>query len=87
MATGFFKYTRHPNYFGDSAIWLAYWLFAVAHDRRAWCLVGSPIMMYVLLRYVSGAELLDKELVLRKPQYKEYIATVSPFFPLPRKAR
>ena len=87
MASGFFKFTRNPNYFGDSTIWLAYWLFALAHDRLAGLLIGSPFMMYILLRYVSGVELLDKEMVLRKPQYKDYITTVSPFFPWPRKGR
>ena len=65
-------------------IFLAYGLFAIAHDRLACRLLGSPVMMYVLLRYVSGAELLDKEMALRKPQYKVYIASVSPFFPWPR---
>ena len=78
---------RHPNYFGDCVIWVSYWLLAVAHDRLAALLVGAPTMMYILLRYVSGVELLDKEMVSRKPQYKDYVANVSPFFPWPQRTK
>lgn len=85
LQSGFFKYTRHPNYFGDSAVWFSFWFFSVSHDKMALVLIGAPVLMYILLRYVSGAELLDTEIKSRKPKYQEYIVQVSPFFPCPRR--
>lgn len=82
LQTGFFAVSRHPNYFGDAAVHMAFWLAALAHDAQlAAPLFASPLLMFVLLRYVSGVELLDAELAARKPAYARYMATVPPFFP------
>jgi len=86
LEAGFFAVTRHPNYFGDGVMWLAYWTFSVSHtEGLAGLLVGSPVLMYILLRYVSGVEMLDNELRERRPNYKDYMMEVSPFFPCPRR--
>jgi steroid 5-alpha reductase family enzyme len=84
---GVWRYTRHPNYFGDSAQWWAYYLLAAAAQGGFWTFF-SPVIMTLLLLRVSGVVLLEKTLVETKPQYKEYIETTSAFVPwFPRKRR
>ena len=80
---GFWKYTRHPNYFGDATVWWSYALFSIAVGSY-WPIIGSLIMTFFLIK-VSGVALLEKSLVETKPQYKEYIFKTSAFFPLPPK--
>lgn len=77
---GVWHYTRHPNYFGDSAQWFGYYLFALATISGFWTIYSPVIMTYLLLR-VSGVALLEKTLKDTKPQYKEYIENTSPFIP------
>jgi steroid 5-alpha reductase family enzyme len=79
MQTGVWRYTRHPNYFGDAAQWWAYYLIAAA--AGAWWTIFSPIIMTILLVRVSGAALLEKSLKEDKPGYKEYIESTSEFIP------
>lgn len=81
MSQGVWRYTRHPNYFGDSAQWWGYYFIAAA--AGGWWTVFSPALMTALLLRVSGVALLEKTLVETKPQYKEYIETTSAFLPLP----
>lgn len=76
---GVWKYTRHPNYFGDSAQWWAYYLIALA--AGGWWTLFSPIIMTLFLIKVSGVALLEKTLVETKPGYKEYVRTTSAFIP------
>jgi len=79
LQTGFWKYTRHPNYFGDAAVWWAYAIFSVAAGSY-WQIVGS-IVMTVLIIKVSGVSLLERTLKDTKPQYKDYIQKTNSFFP------
>ena len=79
LNTGFWKYTRHPNYFGDSAVWCAYALFCIASGSY-WQIIGSIIMILLIIK-VSGVALLEKTLKDTKPQYKEYINNTNSFFP------
>ncbi len=80
---GVWRYTRHPNYFGDAAQWWAYYLIALA--AGGWWTIFSPILMTTLLVRVSGVALLEKSLDSR-PGYKEYIESTSAFILwLPRK--
>ena len=84
LNTGFWKYTRHPNYFGDSAVWLAYALFSIAAGGY-WQIIGSFVMTFLIIK-VSGVALLEKTLNKSKPQYDEYIQKTSSFFPwIPKK--
>lgn len=76
---GVWRYTRHPNYFGDAAQWWAYYLIAAA--AGGWWTIYSPILMTTLLLRVSGVALLEKTLTVTKPQYKEYVETTSAFVP------
>jgi steroid 5-alpha reductase family enzyme len=86
LTTGLWRYTRHPNYFGDSAVWFGIWIVAASTVAGALTLL-SPIVMTVLLLRVSGVPLLERSLQRRKPGYDDYIATTSSFLPRPpRKA-
>jgi len=76
---GVWRYTRHPNYFGDATQWWAYYLVAAA--AGGWWTVFSPIIMTTLLLRVSGVALLEKSLKDTKPQYREYIERTSAFIP------
>ena len=79
LNTGFWKYTRHPNYFGDSAVWWSYAIISIAAGSY-WQIIGSAVMTILLVR-VSGVALLEKTLSKSKPQYHEYIEKTSSFFP------
>jgi steroid 5-alpha reductase family enzyme len=79
MDRGLWRYTRHPNYFGDFCVWWGH--YAVALAGSAWWSVFSPLVMSVLLIRVSGAGLLEKTIGDRRPGYAEYIATTNAFFP------
>lgn len=84
LSTGVWRFTRHPNYFGDSTQWWAYFLLALANG--GWWSVFSPILMTYFLIKVSGVALLEKTLKTRKPEYAEYMRTTSSFIPwFPRK--
>jgi steroid 5-alpha reductase family enzyme len=82
MNRGLWRYTRHPNYFGDACVWWGIGLVAAETGLGAWGLIG-PVLMTVLLRRVSGVTLLEKSLVKRRVGYVEYVARTSPFVPRP----
>ena len=80
---GVWRYTRHPNYFGDSAQWWGYYIIAAAGG--GWWTIFSPVLMTLLLLRVSGVTLLEKTLAAR-PGYADYIKNTSAFIPwFPRK--
>lgn len=79
LNTGFWQYTRHPNYFGDATIWWAFGLFSVSAGSY-WPLLSSLLMTLLIIK-VSGVALLEKSLKDTKPQYKEYIENTNAFFP------
>ena len=76
---GFWKYTRHPNYFGDSVVWWAYAFFSIAVGSY-WQIAGA-ILMTLLIIKVSGVALLEKTLKGAKPEYIEYIRKTNSFLP------
>jgi len=84
---GLWRYTRHPNYFGDATLWWG--LFAIAAATpRGWLTVLSPALMTYLLMRVSGVTLLEDGLKASKSGYREYIARTPAFFPwFPRAPR
>jgi steroid 5-alpha reductase family enzyme len=81
---GLWRYTRHPNYFGDFCAWWGLYLIAAAGG--AWMTVFSPLLMSYLLLKVSGVRLLERTIADRRPDYVAYIARTNAFFPGPRKA-
>jgi steroid 5-alpha reductase family enzyme len=84
MDRGLWRYTRHPNYFGDFMVWWGLFAIAVPDLAHVWIAVG-PLVMSVLLLRVSGVTLLESSMK-RRPGYAEYIARTSPFFPRPPRA-
>ena len=85
LSTGLWRYTRHPNYFGDFCIWWAFYLFAYA--AGGWWTIVSPLLMSFLLLKVSGVAMLEKTITDRRPDYAEYIRRTNAFFPgLPKGA-
>ena len=81
MDRGLWRYTRHPNYFGEACVWWAFFLFALA--AGAWWAMVSPILMTWLLLRVSGVSLLELDIVERRPGYREYIERTNTFIPGP----
>jgi len=83
LDTGLWRYSRHPNYFGDALVWFGFGLFGVASARGPWLLgsVLGPLVMWVLLLRVSGVALLEKTITSRRPEYLRYIEQTSAFVP------
>jgi steroid 5-alpha reductase family enzyme len=79
MAQGLWRYTRHPNYFGEFCIWWAFFIFALAAGY--WWSIISPVLMSLLLLKVSGVSLLEKDIHERRPAYAQYRQRTSAFFP------
>ncbi len=76
---GLWRYTRHPNYFGDFLVWWG--MYFIACGSGAYWTIISPLLMSVLLRRVSGVTLLEATLKETKPGYATYIARTNAFFP------
>jgi steroid 5-alpha reductase family enzyme len=81
MDRGLWRYTRHPNYFGDLTVWWG--LYVIALAGGAWWSIVSPLTMSLLLLRVSGKEHLERSLRKRRPGYDAYVARTSGFVPLP----
>jgi steroid 5-alpha reductase family enzyme len=76
---GFWRYTRHPNYFGDSSVWWGFGLICLATGSYIPAL-GSVLMTALIIK-ISGVAMLEKSLKENKPEYKEYIEKTSLFIP------
>jgi steroid 5-alpha reductase family enzyme len=82
LDTGLWRYSRHPNYFGEFLIWWGFFLLALSAGG-AWTMV-SPLLMTILLLRVSGVALLEADIAGRRPAYRQYIRQTNAFFPGPR---
>ena len=85
LDTGLWAWSRHPNYFGEACVWVGFGLIGVAAGSL-WSLTASLIMTGLLLK-VSGVSLLEKDIVERRPAYRDYIASTSAFIPWPPHTR
>ena len=79
MDQGLWRYTRHPNYFGDCCIWWGFYLIGLAAGGW-WAIVGPLLMSFLLLR-VSGVALLERDISERRPAYRDYMLRTNAFFP------
>ena len=79
MNRGLWRFSRHPNYFGECCLWWGVWLAAAA--AGAWWSVVSPLLMTVLLLKVSGVPLLERDLGRHRPGYAEYVQRTPAFLP------
>jgi steroid 5-alpha reductase family enzyme len=84
MDQGLWRYTRHPNYFGDACVWTGIWL-VVAGSWAGLATVVGPIAMTLFLTKVTGAALNEKGMRKSKPGYDEYVRRTSGFIPMPPK--
>jgi len=79
LDTGLWRYTRHPNYFGEATLWWGIYLMAVS--AGAWWTVFAPVLMTILLLRVSGVAPLEQDIADRRPAYRDYIRRTNAFFP------
>jgi len=84
MDRGLWRYTRHPNYFGDACAWWGIWLAAASlgWEVAAWSVIGPIFLTFTLTKW-SGAPLLEGGMKKRRPQYAAYIQRTSGFIPMP----
>ncbi len=83
---GLWRYTRHPNYFGDACVWTGIFLL-VSWSWLGWLTVLSPVVMTWLLIAKTGQAMTEKHLSSSKPGYADYVRRTSGFFPLPQRSR
>ena len=81
MNQGVWRYSRHPNYFGEFLMWWGIWLIAVAGG--AWWTFFGPLLISFFLLKVSGVALTEKDIATRRPEYQDYIRRTSAFGPRP----
>lgn len=84
LETGLWRYTRHPNYFGDFCVWWGLYLVALAGGGW-WTIVGPAVMSLFLMR-ISGVGMLEKTIGRRRPGYVDYATRTNTFFPGPPKS-
>ena len=84
LDTGLWKYTRHPNYFGNACMWWGIWLVA-CQAPWGWATIFAPLIMTFLLTRISGRDLLERQLK-KRPAYQDYMNRTSGFIPRRPKA-
>ncbi len=82
MDRGLWRFTRHPNYFGDVCVWWGIWIVSAATGVGIYAVVGPVVMTFFLLR-VSGVPMLERSIGKRRPAYDDYVARTNAFFPGP----
>jgi steroid 5-alpha reductase family enzyme len=79
LDSGLWRYTRHPNYFGEATLWWGIYLLAAS--AGAWWTIFAPLLMTFLLLRVSGVTLLEKDIAERRPAYRDYVRRTNAFLP------
>jgi len=79
ITTGLWRWSRHPNYFGEALVWWGFFLYALS-VTHGWYTLISPVVLTLLLRFVSGVPLLEKKYEGR-PDWEEYKSKTAPFVP------
>jgi steroid 5-alpha reductase family enzyme len=80
MNQGLWRYTRHPNYFGECLMWWGIFLITLATPGAFWTIVSPLTITYLLLK-VSGVTLLERTIVETRPEYRDYQERTSAFIP------
>ena len=78
LDTGLWRFSRHPNYFGEAVLWWGLWLYGVGQPY-GWASIVAPLGMTFLLVRVSGVAMLDAHLGATKPGYSDYVQRTSAF--------
>jgi len=82
LDTGLWRYTRHPNYFGDACVWWGLYLIAAETGPGLWAIFGPAFLTFTLTKW-SGIGITEKAIHKSRPGYAEYVARTSAFFPWP----
>ncbi len=85
MDQGLWRYTRHPNYFGDACVWWGLWLIAAETGWVGVASIAGPIFLTLTLTKWSGIGMTEKATASTKPGYADYIRRTSAFIPMPPK--
>ncbi len=83
ITSGLWKYTRHPNYFGEVTLWWGVWLIACS-VAGGWATIVGPVTITALILWVSGIPMLEKKYE-GNPEFENYRQRTSSFFPLPQR--
>ena len=84
LDTGLWRYTRHPNYFGDACVWWGLYLIAAETAPGLWSIAGPIFLTFTLTKW-SGIGITEKAVSKSRPGYADYIRRTSPFLPWPPK--
>jgi steroid 5-alpha reductase family enzyme len=84
LDTGLWRYTRHPNYFGDACVWWGLWLIAAETGVGLWSVAGPIFLTFTLTRW-SGIGITEKAINKSRPGYADYVKRTSAFIPMPPK--
>jgi steroid 5-alpha reductase family enzyme len=84
LDTGLWRYTRHPNYFGDACVWWGLWLVAAETTPGLFAILGPIFLTFTLTKW-SGAPTTEGGMHKSRPGYADYVKRTSGFFPLPPK--
>jgi steroid 5-alpha reductase family enzyme len=84
LETGLWRYTRHPNYFGDILTWVGLWLIAAETPLGLWALPGPLLLIFLLTRW-SGGVTYERRLTKSRPGYDDYQRRTSALIPWPPK--
>ena len=85
LNTGLWRYSRHPNYFGEICIWWAWFIFAIT-TASAWIIVAPLVMTFLLMKF-SGVGNMENGITTRRPDYQAYIDSTNTFFPWKPRAK
>ncbi|KJE90874.1 steroid 5-alpha reductase family enzyme [Capsaspora owczarzaki ATCC 30864] len=80
LTTGLWRFTRHPNYFGNALMFWGYYVIA-CNARFGWTTIPAPLLMTYLLTSLSGVPMLERSLIRKKPEFVAYAARTSAFIP------
>ncbi len=85
LDTGLWRYTRHPNYFGDACVWWGLWMIAAETGWIGAAALPGPILLTVLLTKWSGVPTVEGRMRRMRPDYEAYVRRTSSFLPMPPK--
>lgn len=85
LDVGLWRYSRHPNYFGEACVWWGLFLIAADSGPIGWASLPAPILITIMLTRWSGVPTVETRMRHGRPAYEAYVARTSAFIPLPPK--
>lgn len=84
MKSGIWKYSRHPNYFGEFLFWVGIWMFGLSADPSLWWTASGLLALFLMFNFAS-IPMMDKRMCESRPEYADHMKKVSGFFFLPHR--